>query len=95
MHPPLGRSVKSLCAEITRTAFRREKPALIDIQPAPFSGNISIIFCYAYIGRVEATGEFYYPFLAVNFNVSLGAGTAARTAEAVNLVKSCVICIVV
>ena len=95
VHPPLGRSVKSLCAEITRTVFQWKQSALIYIQPAPSGDKIGVIFRCAYIARVEATGEFYYPFLAVNFNVSLGAGTAARTTEAVNFVERCVVGVVV
>ena len=95
MHPPLGRSVEPLCAEITRTVFRRKQSAFIYIQPALFSGKVGIILLLANIGRVEAAGELNYPFIAVNFNVRLGAGTAARTAEAVNFVKRYVVGVVV
>ena len=95
MHPPIRRSVKPLCAEITRTVFRWKQSAFIDIQPAPSGGKIGAILLLANVGRVEAAGEFYNPFLAVNFNVRLGAGTAARTAEAVNFVKRYVVGVVV
>ena len=95
MYPPLRRSVKSLCAEITRTAFRWKHSAHIYIQPAPFSGKIGVVLRLANIVRIEAAGKFYYPFLAGNFNVGLGAGAAARTAEAVNFVKRYVVGVVV
>ena len=68
---------------------------IIFVQPTPFSGKICFILLLANIGRVEEAGEFDYPFLAVNFNVSLEAVTVARTAEAVNFVKSCVVGVVI
>ena len=95
VYPPLRRSVEPLCAEITRTVFRRKQSALIDIQPTPFSGKIGVIFLLANIGRIEAAGELNYPFLAVNFNMRLGAGTAARTAEAVNFIERCVVGVII
>lgn len=95
MHTPFGRSVEPLCAEITRTIFRGEKPALIDIQPALFSGKVGIILLLTNIGSVDAAGKLNYPFLAVNFNVRLGVGAAARTAEAVNFAKSCTVGVVI
>ena len=95
MYPPLGRSVKPLRAEITRTVFRRKQSALIDVQPAPFGGKIGVILLLANIGRVETAGKLHYPFLAVNFNMRLGAGAAARTAEAVNFVKRCTIGVII
>ena len=95
MHPPLRRSVESLCAEITRTVFRRKQPEFIDLKPAPFSGKIGVVLRLANIVRIEAAGKFYYPFLAGNFNVGLGAGAAARTAEAVNFVKRCIVGVVI
>ena len=69
--------------------------AFIDVQPAPSGGKIGVILLFANIGRVEAAGELNYPFLAVNFNVRLGAGAAARTAEAVNFVKRCIVGVVI